>query len=84
MTRVFCDKLDIYDRDFFHSQMRQAMETHLGVDILTLEEIVFGDFSRNRGDTEYSEHHPSHVKNLLKVRSHNCKQAQLIIVLDYC
>lgn len=69
MTRIFCDRLDVHDREFFHTQMRKTTETYLGVDILTQEEVVFGDFTRNRGDTEYCEHQPSHVKNLLKVRN---------------
>jgi dynein heavy chain, axonemal len=68
MTRVFCDRLvDAHDREFFHTQMRHAAETHFEVDILSLDEVVFGDFSRNRGDLEYCEYQPSHVKNLLKV-----------------
>ncbi len=68
MTRVLCDRLvDTHDRDFFHSQLRKAVETHFGVDYLNMGDVVFGDFSRNRGEPEYIEHQPSHVKNLLKV-----------------
>jgi hypothetical protein len=68
MVRVFCDRLvDVHDRDFFHSQMRHAVETYFGVDFLSIEDVVFGDFSRNRGEPEYHEHQLSHVKNLLKV-----------------
>lgn len=69
MVRVFCDRLLEGDREFFHAQMRNAIETYFGVDFLNIEEVVFGDFSRNRGEPEYHEHQPSHVKNLLKVSS---------------
>lgn len=68
MMREFWDRLvDARDREYFYSQMRTILE-NLSVDILTLGDVVFGDFSKSRGsDTEYSEYPPSHVKNLLKV-----------------
>jgi hypothetical protein len=68
MTREFYDKLvDAHDRESFYLQMRLVLE-NLGFDILTLDDVVFGDFSKNRSDdTEYNECPPSHVKNLLKV-----------------
>jgi hypothetical protein len=68
MTREFCDRLvDAHDREFFYMQIRLSLE-NLSLDILALDDVVFGDFSKSRGDdTEYSECQPSHVKNLLKV-----------------
>ena len=69
MTREFCDRLvNAHDREFFHLQIRLALES-MGLDVLTLDDVVFGDFSRNRGeDLEYNECQPSFVKNLLKVK----------------
>jgi hypothetical protein len=68
MIREFCDRLiDAHDREFFNMQMRLVLE-NLGVDNLPLDDVVFGDFSKSRGDDiEYIECQPSYVKNLLKV-----------------
>jgi hypothetical protein len=72
MTRVFYDRLcENKDREWFQSQLRDVIEDNFPrVTANDVEEVFFGDYSRGRAlQSDYAEHQPLHLRNLLKVSS---------------